>query len=113
MEVKKVRRRDKKRRRVRKTGRTAASQRRDQLGAYGVEHSTLPCCCATSPWPPLQQPASPSLNPSPSPSPSLTHLSQPHLDGPSAVLDGGDGGGASAAIVSRDLDDVCVGLGHT
>lgn len=38
------------------------------------------------------------------PSPAhLVHLCQSHLNGAAAVLDGGDGGGAGAAVVARDL----------
>ena len=42
----------------------------------------------------------------------LLHFREPHLDGPAGMLDGGDGRGACATIVARDLDDICAGLGH-
>ena len=52
------------------------------------------------------------LSPARHPTPLQPHLCQPHLDGASAVLDGGDGRGAGAAVVARYLDNVGVGLGH-
>lgn len=43
----------------------------------------------------------------------LMDISQAKLDGAASMLDGGDWGGACAAIMPRHLDDVCIGLGHT
>ena len=42
----------------------------------------------------------------------LMRVSQAHLHRPARMLDGGHRAGARAAIMSRDLDDISVGLGH-
>ena len=41
----------------------------------------------------------------------LVSVSQAHLHRPARMLDGGHRAGARATIVSRDLDDISVGLG--